>query len=58
VHFVNSMPGGERVIAISTLCVERTICTGLLVGFSAGPDDLLAHSASALADVLNRQKRR
>jgi DNA-binding transcriptional MocR family regulator len=54
VRFVNSMEAGERVLPISLLCVERTDCKGLLLGFSAGSDDALAQSASALAASLKR----
>ncbi len=54
VRFVNSMAAGERVLPISLLCVERTDCKGLLLGFSAGSDDALAQSASALAASLKR----
>lgn len=52
VRFVNAMAGGERVLPISRLCVKRTDCAGLLVGFSAGSDDALMRSAKALAESL------
>jgi GntR family transcriptional regulator / MocR family aminotransferase len=54
VRFVDSMRNRERVIPISQLCVERTNCKGLLIGFSSGSDHALAHSAKALADSLSR----
>jgi len=52
VRFANSMPNGERVLPLSRLCVKRTDCKGLLLGFSSGPDAALARSAKALASSL------
>lgn len=52
VRAANSMAKGERVLPISLLCIERTDCKGLLVGFSAGTDEALARSATALAASL------
>ena len=49
VRAANSMPDGQRVMPISTLCVERTDCKGLLMGFSAGTDDAVSSAARALA---------
>ena len=41
-----------RVLPISLLCVTRTDCKGLLIGFSAGSDADLRHAASMLAASL------
>jgi GntR family transcriptional regulator/MocR family aminotransferase len=49
VHAANSMPHGQRVLPISTLCVERTDCKGLLMGFSAGKDIDVTNAARELA---------
>jgi len=46
------MRNGERVLPLSRLCVKRTDCKGLLLGFSSGPDDALAKSAASLAASL------
>jgi GntR family transcriptional regulator / MocR family aminotransferase len=49
VRAANSMPDGQRVIAISTLCIDRSDCKGLLMGFSAGSDAAVETAARALA---------
>lgn len=51
-RFANSMPDGERVLPLSRLCIERTDCKGVVLGFSAGTDDALARSAKTLATSL------
>jgi hypothetical protein len=43
------MPEGQRVLPISALCVDRTDCKGLVMGFSAGSDDAVTNAARALA---------
>jgi GntR family transcriptional regulator / MocR family aminotransferase len=48
----NALPKGHRVLPISLLCVQRSDCRGLLVGFSAGSDESLAHAAALLAESL------
>jgi len=45
----NALPAAERVLPLSPLCIERTDCRGLVVGFSAGDDASIAHAARALA---------
>jgi hypothetical protein len=40
------------VLPISLMCVQRDDCRGLLVGFSAGSDESLAHAAALLAESL------
>ena len=54
VRAANSLANGERVLPISRLCIQRTDCKGLLVGFGAGSDDALAASAAALAAGITR----
>lgn len=54
VRFANSMENGERVLPLSQLCVERTDCRGLLLGFSAQSDNELTRSAKRLAASLSR----
>lgn len=55
VRFANAMDSGERVLALSLLCVERTDCRGLLLGFSARSDDELTRSGRGLvASLVNR----
>ncbi len=49
----NTMPDGNRVLPISLLCVERTDCKGLLVGFSAGSDDAVSRTAATLGSMLH-----
>jgi GntR family transcriptional regulator / MocR family aminotransferase len=51
VRTANSMPDGHRVLPVSALCVDRTDCRGLAMGFSAGRDDTIANAARALAAV-------
>jgi GntR family transcriptional regulator/MocR family aminotransferase len=53
VRVANSMRNGERVLPISQMCVQRTDCKGLMVGFSAGSDDELSRSAANLAASLH-----
>ncbi|HEY2473496.1 MAG TPA: PLP-dependent aminotransferase family protein [Candidatus Cybelea sp.] len=53
VRAANTMPPGNRVLPISLLCLERTDCKGLLVGFSAGSDEAVAHAAAMLAGSLH-----
>lgn len=57
VHAANTMPEGHRVLPISLLCVERTDCKGLLVGFSAGNDDSVGRAAAMLAESLHSPSR-
>lgn len=52
VRTANDLPEGHRVLPISLMCVERDDCHGLLVGFSAGNDESLAHAAALLAESL------
>jgi GntR family transcriptional regulator / MocR family aminotransferase len=52
VRAANAMPRGHRVLPISLMCVERTDCKGLLIGFSAGSDDSVARTATMLAESL------
>lgn len=49
VRAANAMPDGQRVMPISTLCVRRTDCKGLVMGFSAGNDAEVPNAARALA---------
>lgn len=49
VRAANSMPGGQRVMPVSQLCVERTDCKGLVMGFSAGSDEAVTIAARDLA---------
>jgi hypothetical protein len=46
------MSEGQRVLPISTLCVSRNDCKGLVVGFSSGDDEAVATAARALAGSL------
>ena len=55
VRAANTLPEGQRVLPISLLCVERTDCKGLVVGFSAGSDDGIARAATRLARRLHTQ---
>ena len=52
VRTANSMAAGRRVLPISALCVNRTDCRGLVMGFSAGDDDAVANAARSLAASL------
>jgi GntR family transcriptional regulator/MocR family aminotransferase len=52
VRAANALATGNRVLPISLLCVTRTDCKGLLIGFSAGSDADLRHAASMLAASL------
>jgi GntR family transcriptional regulator/MocR family aminotransferase len=52
VHAANSLISGERVIPLSSLCVSRADCKGLVIGFSAGDDEAIANSARQLAASL------
>lgn len=44
----NSLGEGRRCLPFSTMCVRRKDCKGLLVGFSAGDDEVVAEAATAL----------
>lgn len=50
----NAMPQGHRVLPISTLCVERSDCRGLVVGFSSGDDEQLVRTALLLTESLRQ----
>jgi GntR family transcriptional regulator/MocR family aminotransferase len=52
VRVANTMPKPHRALPISLLCLERTDCRGLLVGFSAGSDDEVSRAAAMLGDSL------
>jgi DNA-binding transcriptional MocR family regulator len=54
VAIANALPQGHRVLPISPLCVERTDCKGLLVGFSAGSDEGVSRAATKLGVALKR----
>jgi GntR family transcriptional regulator / MocR family aminotransferase len=54
VRAANSLPEGHRVLPLSLLCVRRTDCLGLLVGFSAASDESIAGAAVMLADSLSK----
>jgi GntR family transcriptional regulator / MocR family aminotransferase len=53
VRAADSMADGQRVLPISKLCVSRTDCKGLILGFSAGNDDEVASAAVMLAASLS-----
>ncbi len=53
VRAANSMPDGHRVLPISSLCVDRTDCRGLAMGFSAGSDDAIASAARSVATAFH-----
>lgn len=53
VRAANSMPNGHRVLPVSSLCVDRTDCRGLAMGFSAGNEATIASAARSLADVFH-----
>jgi GntR family transcriptional regulator/MocR family aminotransferase len=62
IHFddvgvANSLINGLRVLPISTQCVQRTDCKGLLLGFSAGTDDEIASAARTLAAAIRATQR-
>jgi GntR family transcriptional regulator / MocR family aminotransferase len=57
VRAANTMPKPHRVLPISLLCLERTDCRGLLVGFSAGSDDEVSRAAAMLGDLLRLRAR-
>jgi GntR family transcriptional regulator/MocR family aminotransferase len=52
VRAANSLPEGNRVLPISPLCIARSDCRGLLLGFSAGNDASVARGAATLAESL------
>lgn len=57
VRAANSLPEGNRVLPISRLCIARTDCSGLLMGFSSAVDDVLALAATALVMTLRKHAR-
>jgi len=52
VRLATSIPDGNRYLPLSLLCVNRTDCRGLLLGYSAGSDDAIRHAAVTLAGAL------
>ena len=48
--FVN----GQRLVALSSLCIARKDCAGFLLGFANGTDEQIASAASGLASELTR----
>jgi GntR family transcriptional regulator/MocR family aminotransferase len=46
------MPDGQRLVALSTLCVKRRDCRGFLLGFASGSDSEIESAAIRLADML------
>jgi GntR family transcriptional regulator/MocR family aminotransferase len=52
VRAANAMQNGQRVLPLSRLCLERTDCTGFVIGFNAGDDAAVANAAAALAASL------
>lgn len=57
VRVANSLTDGLRVLPISTQCVQRTDCKGLVLGFSAGTDDKVASAARTLAAAIRASER-
>jgi GntR family transcriptional regulator / MocR family aminotransferase len=45
---------GQRLVALSTLCLERTDCYGFLLGFTNGTNDEIAAAATSLTAALRR----
>jgi GntR family transcriptional regulator / MocR family aminotransferase len=45
---------GQRLVALSSLCIERTDCYGFALGFANGTDAEVANAAQALAAALRR----
>lgn len=55
VRLANSLPEGYRVLPLSLLCVERTDCRGLLLGYSDGSDERVAAAAAQLTAAIRAQ---
>lgn len=45
---------GQRLVALSSLCLERSDCRGFALGFTNGTDAEVADAAEALATALRR----
>jgi hypothetical protein len=43
------MPDGQRLVALSQLCVKRTDCRGFLLGFANGSDAEIERAAVQVA---------
>jgi GntR family transcriptional regulator/MocR family aminotransferase len=54
VSAADSMGKGRRCLPFSPMCVRRSDCKGLLVGFSAGDNEAVAEAATTLARQLRR----
>jgi GntR family transcriptional regulator/MocR family aminotransferase len=46
------MPEGQRLVALSRLCVKRRDCRGFLLGFSNGSDAEIESAARAVAALV------
>lgn len=55
VRFANALPAGHRVLPLSLLCVRRTDCKGLVLGFSSATEQQLEDAARMLARELRLQ---
>ncbi|HEX8806951.1 MAG TPA: PLP-dependent aminotransferase family protein [Candidatus Aquilonibacter sp.] len=45
---------GQRLVALSSLCLERSDCYGFLLGFTNGTDEEIAAAATSLAAALRQ----
>jgi GntR family transcriptional regulator/MocR family aminotransferase len=52
------MPGGQRLVSLSKLCVKRRDCRGFLLGFANGSDSEIESAAIRLAELLVRTRAR
>ena len=50
----NALPNGWRVLPLSAMCIKRTDCKGLVMGFSAGSDAEVSAAATALGRVFRQ----
>jgi GntR family transcriptional regulator / MocR family aminotransferase len=55
VRLANGLPDGNRVLPISLLCIERSDCRGLVVGYSDSNDERVAAAATQLTAAIRAQ---
>jgi GntR family transcriptional regulator/MocR family aminotransferase len=51
------MPGGQRLVSLSQLCVKRRDCRGFLLGFANGTDAEIEHAAVQVAALIGSSAR-
>jgi GntR family transcriptional regulator/MocR family aminotransferase len=57
VAMLDAVPPDQRSLPLSRLCVERTDCRGVVVGYGAAGDEAVAHAAQQLAATLRQAVR-